>query len=732
MLATREIIGGTPELLIDGEAIGRSFARVGYPGWMAADKLDQYREAGFDLFMTNLFEPNVYCWDGLDGYDYQTYDHHVRQLIDAMPEIRLILFTGGRQGAPYLWCKQHQEELILLHNGVRLRAGSFGSERWLRDSTRAITRFVDHYENSPYADHIAGYQPVLFDNEWRLALDRGGYGDFSEPMQRSFRDWLRTHYHGDEKLLRHCWKSNTVTFSNAAIPSVEDRESCKAGGMFGYTEARGMNIADFYRCHNERVAAFVKAQCRAIKEACNRRKLVCLMQAYAYCAPSCWTHPQQIIHLAGQTILECQDVDCVHSPYHYYNRSIGGAHYSQHAVSSVKLNGKVMLAQIDTKTHVHPPPNTNAATPWESEQILKRDVAHAISHNIYHYWYEMAVPTFRGQNGAAEWRENTYEPAPIRSLIARMRNLARDIAAERPEPAAEIALLTSQRSDFYRQMEPAFGNLYVEALRQYLMPYVSAPFDDYLLEDIGKIGRTYKIYLVPNALFVPEELRQQLRTKFIADAATVVWFYAPGYVHPTGCDLRGVGELSGMTMEVDRSPADYLQTVITEPNHPYARGLKVREFGSDIDPHWFQSRQEWASWFSLSRNDHKLAPRFHVRDGDAESIGVWRGSSLVSLAAKSSGGFTSVFVGSPMPPVALLQNIFAHAGVHRYSDHDDLVYANRRFVAVCARGGDGTRTIRFPTRCTVRNPCTGERLGEDVTEIIRPMKDLETLLLRLS
>ncbi|MFP4143960.1 MAG: beta-galactosidase [Phycisphaeraceae bacterium] len=723
---------GVAEIYLGGKPASRTLARAGYPGWMAVDKLRQYREAHIDLYMTSIFEPNMFCWDGVDGYDYEVYETHIRQLVEAKPDIRLIPFVGGRQGSPYLWCKNNQEELVLDHRGRRIKLGSPGSKKWRDDSLEAVRRFVEHFENSELAENIVGYQPILIDNEWRLRIDgTGGYADFSQPTRRAFREWLRGHYGGDVEALRTAWRDAEVSFESVQVPSVEDREAAGRGGMFDFIEQQGARIADYYRAMSEITADLVIDYCRTIKETTGGSKLTLLMYGYSYCGPYHLSSPHTSTCMAARRVYASPWVDGFHSPYHYFNRSVSGVHYSQQTPDSIRLHGKALLAQIDTKTHVHPPPNTNARTPYESEQILKRDVGHAIAKNCHHYWYEMAVPTFRGQNGPAEWRDLTYDPQEIRELIGRLQRVADRAAATRPTSTSEVAFVSTQTGEFYRKMEQAYGNFFVEGLRQFLLPYVGAPFDDFLLEDMPDFDQAYKLYLFPNAFYMSADLRRKIREKLQRDGATALWFFAPGYVDDSGAGPDRTRDLTGLTLGQAGSAPDFLHIELTRSDHPLLAGVEVDSFGSDMDPNWFQAHQEWAPWFSLNREDYRWSPKFFVTDEDAAVLGTHRGTDLPALAVKEVGRAKSVYCGAPMPPLKLLTNLMDDAGVHRYARTNDLIYANSTHVIFCVRGGDGPRTLHLPAPADVVDAMTDEVVAKAATEVNFDAKDLETRIFRL-
>lgn len=92
------------------------------------------------------------------------------------------------------------------------------------------------------------------------------------------------------------------------------------------------------------------------------------------------------------------------------------------------------------------------------------------------------------------------------------------------------------------------------------------------------------------------------------------------------------------------------------------------------------------------------------------------------------GAWTSVFLPRPELPAELLRGIFAKAGVHIYSDHDDSFYANDDLIALHS-GTGGPRTFRLPEPRKVTE-LFGNRTVSDqpVTEFTETFEPMETRL----
>ena len=687
--------------------VGPGFGRLQQPNYWAVEKLDQFLRPDYKLFFTQIGEIDTlgWCWDGQGGYDYSQYEHHIGRILAKKPDSHVILFLGGR--APYAWQRDHSGDLVLLESGKLTNIPSIHSPRWIADTTEAVRRLVAYFEGSPYAGRIAGYNPILHGNEW---LVRSIHTDHSVPATTRFREWLSQAYAGDEQALRRAWKQPDVTFDTAAIPRASDYAAQGRTGQFDRHEHFGTHAADYLRFFNQGVASLVCAHSHAIKEASQRRKLVSVMFGYTY------SYAQQDFGLANSghaemlRVLESPDVDLIHCPYDYYNRCAGGPHYSQISADTVQAHGKIFATQIDSKLGFHNCfARANADNPWESVQILKRDVSFALMRNACHYYYEMCVPCWRGQNGTIEWKGLEFNEEMVQDTICRLKEVAEANHREQPACVTEVAIFHSRASAYDRAYDPRYGYLYLQGMRNFFLAYTGVPFHDLFLEDFDKVSRDYKVYLFPDATTVTAAQREAIRSRLEKSGATAVWFYAPGYVSDSGTGLKNMEALTGIRFRKHAEINDYAQMDIV----PVVDGLSSGSFGSDIPFRFFQDKQEWLPWIlGEDRANYKFSPQFTVDDPGAETLGLLRSVNEPGFVRKKVGGMTSYFSAAPCPTPGVFRFIFRGAGVHIYSDREDIVYANARYVTLCANG-DGARTLQLPCRAEIRNGFTGEFLAKD-------------------
>jgi hypothetical protein len=732
--ATVRVENDRAELYFDGEKQGRMLGRVDLPPVLGPEKVRVYQPIGIKTYITSMPIPNFMCWDGADTFDFELYEVYLDRLIAKDPDIKLILFMGFSSAGPYQWIKNHPEEMTMGFDGSRLNAPSIGSEKWLVDSTAAMKRFVQHFEQSPYAEHIVGYNPILSGNEWfgymREANEFESLQDYSKPMLTHFRQWLRVHYREDVDALRSAWKDPEVTFETAALPTPQQRVHPDLDTLYPYAEA-GMQAPDYFRCYNERNADVAIAYCKAIKEAASRPVLTGLMHGYSFCARHGAPYPQHVASNGGvMKILESEYIDFLHSPYHYYNRSFGGTHFSQHAVDSVMQHGKLMIDQSDTDTHLGDRKWNGrcANTMFESIHITKRDVAYSIAKNISGYFLDINPGVFRGNLSPQPYEIITYDDPQLQAVMTQLRQLHDENQARATQPVSEVALITSNTDQYYRRPENIYGNLYAEAIRQWILPYTSTPFDDYILEDFDSIDRPYKVYIFSNAQYVPSELRAKIRAKLKADNATALWFHAAGYIDETGHSLDNMKALTGIEFGMD-TQRDFIQVELTSSGHNLLKGVDAQDYGSDISPEFFQSDLTWIAW-NKEIEQYRFTPRFFAEDERAEALGDLRGVGPGGLVVKQADGFRSVYSAAPMPPSKLLENLFRDAGVHVYSESADLVYANSGYVFIVA-SDDGSRVVKLPRVCKVSDAFQGTVLANSADSVRLDMKHGEVRALRI-
>jgi hypothetical protein len=264
---------------------------------------------------------------------------------------------------------------------------------------------------------------------------------------------------------------------------------------------------------------------------------------------------------------------------------------------------------------------------------------------------------------------------------------------ERPDHVTEVAIFHSAEAAYDRAYGASYPYLYLQGMRNFFMTYCGTPFHDYFLEDFDKVEIDFKVYIFPDASSLSSEQRKRIQARLQAAGATALWFYAPGYICDGEADPANLEALTGIKIKLRSDLRDYAQVDLVE-----ADGFDVptESFGSDIPYRFFQDKQEWLSWkLGENRDNYRFSPLFTVDDPEAETLGTLRAARAPGFARKKVGNMTSYYSVAPCPTPEIFQEIFRQAGVHLYSETQDIIYANARYVTFCANG-DGQKVLKLP------------------------------------
>ena len=158
---------------------------------------------------------------------------------------------------------------------------SFASKVW-RDQAKAFLRaYADHVRKIGLSEHVLAYQVGTgHTGEW-VKGESSMYrpcGDFSEPMRRHFRGWLRARYKDSVQSLRSAWARPSVTFDSAEVPGAEAQ--LDAGHYTFRDPKEERNVVDYYECLAELCADGLIDLCRTVKAATKRTKLAGAFYGY--------------------------------------------------------------------------------------------------------------------------------------------------------------------------------------------------------------------------------------------------------------------------------------------------------------------------------------------------------------------------------------------------------------------------------------------------------------------
>ncbi len=629
-------------------------------------------------------------------FDFTTVEERFGRVLEADPQALFHLRIYLEAGHGDWWEKAYPEECELTSEGKR-NGMSFASTVWRSQAKEFLRAYVDQFKRLGLSERILAYQAGTgHTGEW-VKGESSMYwpcGDYSEPMRRHFRGWLRSKYTDDVSLFRSAWANPGVTFATAEVPDAEAQLNTRHYSFRDPKQER--HVIDYFECLAELCADCLIDLCRTAKEATEGKKLAGAF--YGYLLDLAWNggffreRPdsdystyQRSGHLGLGKVLRSPHVDFLVSPYSYGFRGIGGDGPSMLPAESVRLHGKLCLIEDDTRTHVDDrDTNYGRATNLdESIAVLSRNFSGVVARGQGIWW--------------ATWKVDTAkEPAFLPLLKAFQRVGTFALSLDR-RPAAEIAVFIDDRSFFHQTVRNTLDIPLIFQQRLWGLPRLGAPSDVYLLQDLieGRLP-AYKLYVFLNPFALDEKRRDALKKETRRQRGTALWIYAPGLIEED-LSTEYMSDVCGFRFGKGEQPWGPL-VHITDFDHPITRNL-------DQDLFW--------------GTNNKLAPLFYVDDPEARVLGqvvYSQGNCKPGFAVRSFPEWTSVYSAAPNLPAAVLRGIARFAGVHIYSDAGDVLQATRQLLGVHTTGG-GRRSFRLPRRVeVVHDLLTDRTVARDTAE----------------
>jgi hypothetical protein len=671
---------GTPTLFLDGEPVFAGMCWVSPPsaeGWRDAEGAAAVAKAGIHIYAFDAgrgfewVEPKA---GRPDGFDFSTVEARYGRILDVDPEARFHLRLHFEIQPDDAWMKAYPQECEINSEGKPV-GESFASEVWRKQVNDFLRAFIAHLNRTGLIDRITAFQPGAgHTGEWVKGETSMSTlcGDYSEPMRRRFRSWLRRHYANDLAAFRAAWNDPRISFDTAEVPSAVEQLQTR---LYTFRDpARERNVIDYYRCFAELSSDLVIDFCRTVKKATDGKKLAGAFYGYLMDlawnggffgerAESDYSTYQRSGHLGLRRVLESPYVDFLVSPYSYGFRGIGGDAPAMQPTESALLHGKLCIIEDDTRTHINPDLNYGHANSLsQSVAILRRNFARVVTHGQGMWWLFESINPAR-------------DPA-FATLLESFRELGQFLLQTDRTPSAEIAVLVDDESFLYETDRISLDVPLIFEQRLWGLARIGAPFDTYLLQDFieGRL-RPYKLYLFLNSFQLDKARREALNRELRKDGRVAVWIYAPGYLEE-GPSLEHMQELTGFKFGLNEHPWGPLMHIV-DFTHPITAGLP-----QDL------------SWGT----NNKLSPIFFVEDPDARVLGqvvFSQGNCKPGMGVKAFPGWTSIYVAAPNLPAPVLRGMARFAGVHLYSQEGDVLYATRELLAVHTVSG-GDRTFSLP------------------------------------
>jgi len=635
------------------------------------------RNAGVHLYSFGISMP----WPRPDEEpDFTEVDRAFELTLAHDPQALLLPRFG--MGPPEWWLEEHPDDRMLFDDG-RTEGWCMASEAWRQEMPRHLRALVRHCEEK-YGDHTLGYHPCgqhtgewFYNRSWEPRLS-----DFSPAMSRGFARWVQAKYQTVEAL-RRAWNDEAITFDRIAVPSPEEQRHTDLG--FFRNPRTERKVIDYFEYKQIAMEEPLETIARTIKEETQGRKLVCFFYGYLFDMHGLPLGPQGSGHLAMARMVQCPDVDILCSPISYLDRELGGAGCFMAAVDTVRGHGKLWLNEDDTRTYLTSPQEGfgRVDTPQGTFWVHQRNFAQLWPRRLA-CWY-MDLGGTGWLNGADLW-EN----------IAPMQRFYEQHLDEPAAWAPEVALIVDEVSPFYTACTSALHSPLVYQMRSQFFR-LGTPCGFHLLSDLvaGRVPPA-QVYFFLNCFHLDAAQRAAVRQATAGKMA--VWFYGGGFLGEEASEAQ-MSEAIGLAVargqpqpgRVTPDPA----TGLTEP------------FGTDtvLDPLWV------------------------VDEAGVQVLGRYADGGIAAAAKRTPDGWRA-YIGALHCPARLLRHLLKAAGVHLYSDSDDVVLTDGRFLGFVATS-PGPKRLVFPGPRTVTGALDGQEIARRVDHLDLEMALGEARLYRL-
>ena len=336
-------------------------------------------------------------------------------------------------------------------------------------------------------------------------------------------------------------------------------------------------------------------------------------------------------------------------------------------------------------------------------------------------------------NGHAMWFMDLaggwYRDPAIQAFVRQAHALDARCCMRPAARRTEIAVVVDDRLFHYlAENTPLLSPVFLYQVL-FELGYVGAPYDAYLLSDICALPvPDYRFYLFLSPVVVDAAQVAAIQQRLARNGATALWTVWPGFIRDGDADPTHTADLIGMRVEARDGVAPALVTLLEHAAVPRQLWHTAYGYDPDHDPRP-GCVADPVVITNAPRDKHFFSPQLVVTDTQAQRLGVTRAGET-GLALKQQPGWTSVFSTAPAVPGGVLRRLARQAGVHIYSEQDDVVYANESFVAIHTTS-PGPRTLTLPQPRTVVDAFSGAVLGSGARQISLTSDKYQTHVLEL-
>ena len=618
--------------------------------------------------------PMMLNWQEDGSFDFTLTDTLTDRIMALIPDGRMM--PRAFLTTPYWWDKKYPGELLKfsgptpkqtnfthvneplwLYENKQFHGSdnaSLASLQWRNDAGNAVYATTKHLVERYGRNRIYAMQMAYGTcGEWgafgSYLFGQSANGDFSEPMVRAYREFLREKY-GDKP-----------EFATILPPSKAARQQVEYGMLRSPESIR-------YFLDYQEVAAKVKNEalahfCRRAKEAC--ADMVC--GSFGGSAMSVGSSACGLNYAAGfdsKYLLKIEELDFLSTPNNYFSQR-KGATFSHTPVRSVSRK-KRFIAECDTRSEKA----NNAWAPAKgfSDAQFLRETAFNLLTSGYLWHYDFGL----------DW----YSVPEVKAL--RRKLLAMDPAIFDCDTQAQIAVVADPASvgctcgsvGFYRQ----FGETLTREL-----PRCGAFADHITMDDLTSMP-PYKLYIFRDAFLYRPEIREFL----VKNHASAIWLGPAGCVLPDKVDISTAEKQTSIKLAAAENVLA-TNSVTLHGKHLLNEGIDVPATPSGVE----DINGLWSPVL------------YALPDENCSVAGLVESLDLPGMVLRQSGERFDLWSASPLLFAATVRNLAAACGVKlRIAGGDAEIYGAGKTFAIRIMGD---QPIVFNTENTLTDLISGEK-----------------------
>ena len=122
-----------------------------------------------------------------------------------------------------------------------------------------------------------------------------------------------------------------------------------------------------------------------------------------------------------------------------------------------------------------------------------------------------------------------------------------------------------------------------------------------------------------------------------------------------------------------------------------------------------------------------IGPLFYGDDPSADVLGLLYGHGTQGLITKKINGVQVYYSAAPYICASVIRGIAYRSGVHIYNNKDDVLYANKSFIALHTAEG-GERHLTFPQKTSLYDVYRDKEIARDTYSVDVTLPARETFL----